>query len=177
MIMKLKLTRRRLLALASRTMAFTAVSLAFVPRLFLGAGSDKNAEGFSDHEITTLAKLSHDLFPHDSLPGSVYQDVARTLNERISATPEVFRLIGDGIHGLDRMAGQGGWGTLAYEQRVTMLKQVETSPFFTTLTSLVEDTLYQHPKVWELLGYGGNALAQGGYIKRGFDDIDWLPES
>lgn len=172
-----KLTRRRLLSLASRTLSCTIVSLAFVPRLFLGAGSDKNTEGLGEHELTTLAELSHDLFPHDSLPGSVYQDVAATINERISSAPEVFSIIRDGILGLDRMAGHGGWGTLTYEQRVNMLKQVESSPFFTTLTSLVEDALYQHPKVWELLGYGGNALAQGGYIKRGFDDIDWLPES
>ena len=45
--MILKLTRRRLLALASRTMTFTAVSLAFVPRLFLGADTNSSGAGFS----------------------------------------------------------------------------------------------------------------------------------
>jgi hypothetical protein len=28
--------------------------------------------------------------------------------------------------------------------------------------------------VWQRIGYGGNALAQGGYLTRGFDHIDWL---
>lgn len=177
MIMKLKLTRRRLLALATRTLTFTTVSLAFVPRLFLGADSDNKNNRFSEHELTTLATLSHDLFPHDSLPGSVYQDVALTLGERSAAAADVYRLIRSGVLGLDRRAGAAGWGNQTYEQRLVLLKEVENSPFFITLTSLVEDTLYQHPKVWELLGYGGNALQQGGYLKRGFDDIDWLPES
>jgi hypothetical protein len=172
-----KLTRRRLLALASRTLAYTAVSAAFVPRLFLGADSNTRDAGFSEHELTTLATLSHDLFPHDRLPGSVYQEVAGFLNVRTAGTPELQRLIRKGILGLDRSAGEVTWKDLAYEQRVPMLKEVEDSPFFITLTSLVEDTLYQHPRVWELLGYGGNALEQGGYLKRGFDDIDWLPDS
>ena len=176
MIEKLKLTRRRLLTLASRTMTFTTVSLAFVPRLFLGAEDTAKAVSFSELELTTLATLSHDLFPHDSLPGSVYQDVAQTINERIAATPEVFLLIKDGILGLDRMAGQDGFAVLASGQRVAMLKKIETSPFFTTLTGLVEDTLYQHPRVWELVGYGGNALAKGGYLNS-LGDIKWLQES
>lgn len=174
--MNLKLTRRQLLSLASRTMAFTTVSLAFVPRLFLGAETTAKAGSYSEHELSTLATLSHDLFPHDRLPGSVYQDVAHTLNERVAATPDVFRLIRDGMIGLDRLAGQDGWGALAYEQRVAMLKQVEASPFFTTAAGLVEDILYQHPKVWELVGYGGNALEKGGYLDS-LGDITWLPES
>ena len=176
MKMNFTLTRRRLLSLASRTLTYTAVSLAFVPRLFLGANSTAQADSYSKQELSTLATLSHDLFPHDSLPGSVYQDVAHTLNERVAANQEVFRLIRDGMLGLDRMAGQGGWAALAYERRVATLKKIETSPFFTTLTSLVEDTLYQHPKVWELVGYGGNALEKGGYLNS-LGDIKWLQES
>ena len=173
--MILKLTRRRLLALASRSVTVTAVSLAFVPRLFLGAEDGDQVAGFSDTELSTLATLSHDLFPHDSLPGSVYQDVARTLNGRLRTTPDVFHLIRDGVLGLDRLTGEGGWAVLPYEQRLAILKKVEASPFFTSLTGLVEDTLYQHPKVWELVGYGGNALAQGGYLDS-LGDISWLPK-
>jgi hypothetical protein len=28
--------------------------------------------------------------------------------------------------------------------------------------------------MFDLVGYGGSAIEQGGYINRGFDDIDWL---
>lgn len=176
MNMNFTLTRRRLVSLASRTLTFAAVSLAFVPRLFLGADSTATAESYSEDELSTLATLSHDLFPHDSLPISVYRDVAGTLNDRVAGTPDVFQLIRNGIHGLNRRAVDGTWQSLKYEQRLEMLKVVEDSPFFITLTGLVEDTLYQHPKVWELVGYGGNALEKGGYLAS-LGDIDWIQES
>ena len=28
--------------------------------------------------------------------------------------------------------------------------------------------------VWPIFGYQGESFSQGGYIERGFDDIDWL---
>lgn len=176
MIMKFKLTRRRLLSLASRTLTFTALSLAFVPRLFQGAESKVTAGDYNEEELSTLATLSHDLFPHDRLPMSVYRDVAVTLSNRIAGMPEVYTLIRNGMLGLNRRTGDGTWRSLAYEQRLEMLKALEDSPFFTTLAGLVEDTLYQHPKVWELVGYGGNALEKGGYLDS-MGDIDWLPEA
>jgi hypothetical protein len=29
--------------------------------------------------------------------------------------------------------------------------------------------------VWELVGYEGPSYDRGGYLHRGFDDLDWLP--
>ena len=34
--------------------------------------------------------------------------------------------------------------------------------------------LYNQKEVWPLFGYEGESFSQGGYIDRGFDDIDWL---
>jgi hypothetical protein len=28
--------------------------------------------------------------------------------------------------------------------------------------------------VWPIFGYEGESYSKGGYIKRGFDDIDWI---
>ena len=105
MKMNFTLTRRRLLALASRTMTFTAVSLAFVPRLFMGAETEAKAGSYSEQELTTLATLCHDLFPHDRLPMAVYRDVAGSLSGQVAGTPDVFQLIRNGMLGLDRRAG------------------------------------------------------------------------
>ena len=35
-------------------------------------------------------------------------------------------------------------------------------------------SLYNQPEVWEKFGYEGESASKGGYIKRGFDDIQWL---
>ena len=32
------------------------------------------------------------------------------------------------------------------------------------------------PEVWSLLGYEGPSFEHGGYLRRGFDDLDWLPD-
>ena len=41
-------------------------------------------------------------------------------------------------------------------------------------TAVVE--IYSDPQTWTLLGYEGPSFAQGGYVGRGFDDLDWLPD-
>jgi hypothetical protein len=41
-------------------------------------------------------------------------------------------------------------------------------------TAVVE--VYTDRETWDLLGYEGPSFAKGGYIERGFDDLDWLPE-
>ena len=41
-------------------------------------------------------------------------------------------------------------------------------------TAVVE--IYSDPNTWKLLGYEGPSFAQGGYIDRGFNDLEWLPD-
>jgi hypothetical protein len=35
-------------------------------------------------------------------------------------------------------------------------------------------SLYNQPAVWSLLGYEGSSYEKGGYLNRGFDDVNWL---
>jgi len=37
--------------------------------------------------------------------------------------------------------------------------------------------LYDDREVWNLLGYEGPSYDKGGYLNRGFDDLDWLPKA
>jgi hypothetical protein len=37
--------------------------------------------------------------------------------------------------------------------------------------------LYDDAEVWDLLGYEGASFDKGGYLHRGFDDLDWLPRA
>ena len=48
--------------------------------------------------------------------------------------------------------------------------------FFEHVRGTTTVTLYNDKEVWELLGYEGYSSDQGGYVNRGFNDLDWLPE-
>ncbi|RVD73511.1 gluconate 2-dehydrogenase subunit 3 family protein, partial [Mesorhizobium sp. M4A.F.Ca.ET.029.04.2.1] len=60
------------------------------------------------------------------------------------------------------------------EQRVALLKDIESSPFFQTVRSGLVVSLYNQKDVWPIFGYEGESFSKGGYIERGFNDIEWL---
>ena len=47
-------------------------------------------------------------------------------------------------------------------------------PMFETMRSGLVVSLYNQQEVWPIFGYEGESFSKGGYIHRGFDDIDWL---
>ena len=91
------------------------------------------------------------------------------------ATPEPKSIrLHTGIADLDSRAG-GSYRTLGWEdQRVAILRQIETTPFFQKIRSEMVTGLYNQPEIWPIFGYEGESYSKGGYIHRGFDDIDWL---
>ncbi|MEM8791711.1 MAG: hypothetical protein AAGE80_08830 [Pseudomonadota bacterium] len=56
------------------------------------------------------------------------------------------------------------------------LKSIEGTGFFQLVRGNVITSLYNDPEVWEILGYEGPSFDKGGYINRGFNDLDWLPD-
>lgn len=48
--------------------------------------------------------------------------------------------------------------------------------FFTQVQGKALLAFYDDPEVWEHLGYEGPSFDKGGYINRGFNDLDWLPD-
>ena len=49
------------------------------------------------------------------------------------------------------------------------------SAFFKLVHATTVVALYDDHEVWDLLGYEGPSFDKGGYLHRGFDDLDWLP--
>jgi hypothetical protein len=56
------------------------------------------------------------------------------------------------------------------------LRTIERTEFFSFVRGNTVLTLYNLPEVWAALGYEGASVEKGGYLTRGFDDLDWLPE-
>ena len=56
-------------------------------------------------------------------------------------------------------------------------KAIEQGALFKKLRGDLLVTLYNNKEVWPKFGYEGASADKGGYINRGFNDIDWLPQA
>ena len=84
-------------------------------------------------------------------------------------------MIENGIADLNAKAGDGGYLGLGWEdQRVKVLQQIENTPFFQTVRGGLVVGLYNQKEIWPIFGYEGESYSKGGYIERGFNDIEWL---
>ncbi len=164
------LSRRGFIQLAVRQAICSASVLAIAPGVMASANSS---------EIDTekvLSNVAKDLLPHDNFPDHIYADVARALIKSMSESKQLEQLLNDGLSKLQESSDIDNWENLSYSKRNELLKQLQNEPVFRHLLGTAVRVVYQHPDVWELIGYGGSAIEHGGYINRGFDDINWLPK-
>ncbi|TIP97312.1 MAG: gluconate 2-dehydrogenase subunit 3 family protein, partial [Mesorhizobium sp.] len=69
----------------------------------------------------------------------------------------------------------GGYTSLGWEeQRVAALREIEDTPFFQAVRGGLVVGLYNQKEIWPIFGYEGESYSKGGYMARGFDDIEWL---
>jgi hypothetical protein len=120
-------------------------------------------------EGETLFWVLRTLYPHDAVPDEVYAR-AVLIMERLPGVADVQTLC---------RAAAAAWplpfADLAETYRVQVLKNLEGTPAFFGVQRLGVRLIYDDAMVWQALGYEGASVHQGGYIKRGFDDLDWLP--
>jgi len=130
----------------------------------------------SPRSAPTLLVLVRDLYPHDRLTDDFYERALVAIDAGL--TPEQAAQVADGVKALDaaaRAAHGKHYEAVAKEaDRIALLKQVEDQPFFQKLRGGMVTALYNQPEVWAKLGYEGPSAAKGGYLHRGFDDLDWL---
>ena len=113
------------------------------------------------------------MFPHHGVPDEFYEHVIRKLDDKAAQDQDLPRFLSEGVEDLNRQAGSA-WTGLSEEARLEALKRVEQTPFFQTLRSDFVLYFYSNPAIWPLFGYEGPSNDQGGYLHRGFDDIDWV---
>ena len=123
--------------------------------------------------MATLVQMARDIYPQDRIPDERYVVAVKGYD-----TAEQAEMVEAGVAALDAAArGQGHpsyLGALWEAERVAILKTVEQSEFFQTIRAGLVTGLYNQKEVWPLFGYEGESFSHGGYIDRGFNDIDWL---
>jgi hypothetical protein len=131
------------------------------------------------HVAATLVKAARDIFPHDHLADSYYM-TACSGYDALAADAGKRALLTDGVEQLDQAARTKFKATnylavLREADRVTLLQSISDTPFFAKLRGDLVVTLYNQKELWPKFGYEGASADKGGYINRGFSDIDWLP--
>jgi hypothetical protein len=121
----------------------------------------------------TLLKMARRIFPHKKLDDGPYWNVVRDIDAAAKSDASVGKLIAEGIEALDTSGHR--FVDLAEKEQTAALKKIEATPFFQKVRSIELQTLYSDPSVWTFLGYQGPAYKFGGYVRRGFDDLAWLP--
>lgn len=125
--------------------------------------------------MATLIQMARDIYPHDQVPDKYYAIAVKSHDELAGKDAAHKDLIEKGIADLDAKAGSGGYRGLGWEEeRVAVLKQIEDTPFFQAIRGGLVVGLYNQKEVWPIFGYEGESYSKGGYIARGFDDIEWL---
>ncbi|WP_268800812.1 tat (twin-arginine translocation) pathway signal sequence [Pseudomonas huanghezhanensis] len=114
------------------------------------------------------------IFPHDTMEDAVYAFSVKALDERASQDPSVAAMLKQGIADLDQRAG-GAWASLPEDKQVDILKDVQTSDFFSLVRGVSVNTLYSNELAYKHFGYEGASFPKGGYLMRGFNDLKWLP--
>ncbi len=117
-----------------------------------------------------LLAITRELFPHDFLDDDYYLGIVATLDARAEADESVARVLISQLAILP-----GGFAAMPEAGREAYLGSIEETPFFKLVYNETLQGLYGNPEVARLFGYEGSSVEFGGYINRGFDDIDWLP--
>src|SRR3954471_4263247 len=161
--------------------AVPAVAIATSAGLSVSDAWAGDATALTPATLKTLVKVARDIYPHDFLADSYYITAVKPWDGKAAKDPAVKAMISGGVARLDQDARDRHkvpYAEVAWEvERVALLQAIEQTEFFRTIRGDLVVSLYNQKEVWPKFGYEGSSAEQGGYIKRGFADIAWLPKA
>ena len=167
--------RREFLKSSALVVAGTAVVASGLINV-AGAGEwTGRLSTLNPHEASTLLAMTKRIFPHRGIDDSCYMKVVEVLDANSKSDPAVAKMLTEGVVALD---GSGGtkFADLKENEQIAALEAAQTTPFFQKVRGTELESLYSNPGMWKVFGYQGPAYASGGYIHRGFNDLNWLPD-
>jgi len=133
----------------------------------------------TDHTRTNLVRLLRVAYPHAQFPDGPYERTADTILGNLDADLWHKIVLVEGLTSLDAAAverGADSFTGLDDAAALALLEHLADAEFFKFVRGVAVVTLYDDREVWDLLGYEGSSYEKGGYLHRGFDDLQWLPE-
>lgn len=171
-----KISRRDLLKKSIAVSASLVVGSGFLASS--NAAWAMEVKALTPETMATLVQMARDIYPHDRFGDELYAAAVKSHDARSADEPEYKRMIDVGTTVLNNLAKQQGHDTytgIGWEaDRLKILKSMQKNDFFQSIRGGLVVGLYNQQEVWDKLGYEGASFDKGGYINRGFDDINWL---
>lgn len=172
---------RRVFLRNSATAVPAAAAAAAGMTISSTAGWAQDAKTLSPHTMATLARMARDIYPHDQLADVYYIKAVGGYDAKADKDAAFRKMVETGVAQLDAAAHQHHktpYLLVAWENdRVVLLQGASQGALFKKLQGDLLVTLYNNKEVWPKFGYEGASADKGGYINRGFNDIDWLAQA
>ncbi len=124
---------------------------------------------------TALLRMGRDIYPHDAIDDRYYLAPLRPLLDAEKA------MMKTGLANLDKLARDAHSKSyveiVREDDRTSLLRLIQHTEFFQKVRNTLVVGLYNNHELWEAyFGYEGSSWEKGGYLQRGFDnlEIDWL---
>lgn len=167
------LTRRQLLSQSAALGASFAIGAGFVAGRAEAENWAMEVDHLQPETMAALIQIARDIYPHDQVADRFYALAVKGYDTAESA-PAVEAGVVD-LNEAAQVIGHASYLDIGWERdRVTVLRVIEDSAFFQQVRGGLVTGLYNQKAVWPIFGYEGESYSHGGYIYRGFDDINWL---
>ncbi len=173
--------RRTFLAAGGAT-AFGAMMLSGTTIIGPNAAWAVEVSNLKPETMATLVQMARDVYPHDRLADRFYVAAVMPYDAAAADDAGLKMMLEEGVAVLDSTAS-GRYDRSRYVEvgweadRVAILRDMQSTPFFQKVRGDLVTGLYNNKEVWPKFGYEGSSVEFGGYIDRGFDDIDWLDQA
>jgi hypothetical protein len=138
------------------------------PRIALAA----NLSVLDGNQAKEMLAMTRQLFPHDKLGDEYYWVVVESIDKEMAGSSELATRIRDGLAQLNEAAG-GDFSAVDADKQLAAMKTLEAAPFFSDMVNKTQFYFYNNKTVWPKFGYDGSSWEKGGYINRGFNDVQW----
>jgi hypothetical protein len=165
------LNRRELLKTTTGLLTGLVVAGSQLALMSQGRAWAVELTALSSSEGAALMAMARTIAPHDKLEDAAYAMVVQAIDSDASKDESARKMIKEG---LARLGSE--FAASAENERIAVLKKIESSAFFKMMRQKTMQVLYATPLAYAYFGYEGEAFSKGGYLLRGFNDLRWLPE-
>jgi len=158
----------------------TALGLSIMGPVVFGKNNAWSAtfKNLSAEDGATLIQMARDIYPHDNLADKYYAAVVSGY-DKTAGKDKAFKGMVEKelkkINSASKNKYKNNYRMINRElERVDILKKNTKSPLFAKVRGDLVVGLYNNKEVWPKFGYEGESASKGGYLNRGFNDIDWL---